>query len=278
MNNKPWVSAVIPTKNSDKFLDKCLKSIKSQSYKHIEVIIVDSGSTDKTLSLAKKYKTKLYFYYPKVLPGVSDAPYKRNYGVKKAKGKYIYYLDADMELSKNLINEAVRLCEGGFDAVVLKEDSVGTGIWARAKNLERQCYWGDDYIEASRFFNKNVWKKLGGLDEKLGGGGDDWDLHQKLLDNNYKIGRCNSMVKHHEGNLKLSDLISKRFMYGKDTLRYIKKRPKSGIISYFPIRKAYIKNWRLFISRPLDTFVFIIMRSVEYAAGLSGIVYSLIEK
>lgn len=277
-NTNPLVSVIIPTKNSEKFLENCLKSLSKQVYKNIEVVVVDGGSTDRTLDIARKYKLKLYFHYPKVLSGMSDAPFKRNYGVKKSKGKYAYYVDADMELTSKVIAEAVLLCEKGCDAVILKEDSVGKGVWAKAKNLERRCYWGDDSIEASRFFRKSVWVKLGGLDEKLGGGGDDWDLHQKLIDGGFKIGRGTSMVKHNEGKLKLYNLMRKRFMYGRDTLRYIKKRPKAGLISYFPIRKCYIRNYRLFVSRPVDSLFFIVMRCAEYFAGLSGIAYSIFIK
>jgi len=63
-------------------------------------------------------------------------------------------------------------------------------------------------------------------------------------------------------------------MYGLDSAKYIKKRPNEGIKSYFPIRKAYIANWKLFLSRPIDTIAFIIMRTVEYLAGFSGILYA----
>lgn len=275
MSNKLLVSIVIPTKNSAVFLDSCLKSIQMQSYSEIEIIIVDGKSTDNVRELAEKYNCVFYTYIPKVKEGTFDAPHKRNYGMKKAKGEYVYWLDADMELSKDLIIEAVNLCEKGADAVILPEDSFGIGIWASAKNLERRCYWGDDAIEAPRFIKKDILLKLGGLDELLGGGGDDWDLYQKLLENGYRVERTKNMVRHNEGNLKLRKLLKKRFMYGKDSFKYVFKRPKAGITSYFPIRKSYIKNWKLFLNRPVDSFFFIIMRSMEYLAGAAGALYSL---
>lgn len=278
MKNKPFVSVLIPTRNSADFLDSCLKSIKVQTYKNIEVIVVDGNSKDKTLEIAKRHGAKIYIFSPKVRSGTFDAPHKRNYGVNKAKGNFVYYVDADMELTKNVIEEAIKLCLLKYDAVIIPEDSFGVGIWAKAKNLERRCYWGDNTIEAPRFFKKNVWEKLGGLDENLGGGGDDWDLYQKALQKGYKVGRVISMVRHNEGNLELTKLLKKRFMYGRDSFKYISKRPKEGLISYFPIRKAYVKNWRLFASRPKDTVVFIIMRSLEYIAGATGVLYSLLRK
>jgi len=274
----PLVSIIIPTKNSGLFLEQTLKSIKKQSYNDIETIIVDGKSTDNTLSLAKKYHVNVYSYIPQVPKGTFDAPHKRNYGVKKAKGKYVYYVDADMELTKDVVQEAVAKGEAGYDAITVSEDSFGEGIWAQAKNLERRCYWGDATIEAPRFFRKSVWEKVGGLDESLGGGGDDWDLFQKVVKAGYKAGRIKALVLHNEGKLNLYKLARKRFMYGRDTARYLLKRPLEGSKSYFPIRKGFIKNWKMFVKRPKDTIAFITMRTIEYCAGFSGIIYSLITK
>lgn len=275
---KGLVSIIIPTRNSGEFLENCLKSVRQQTHKNIELIVVDGKSIDNTINLAKKYKCKLYFFIPKVKKGVFDASYKRNYGVKKSKGEYVYWLDADMELPKTLIEEAVQACKKGVGAVILPEDSFGTGIWARAKNLERRCYWGDDTVECPRFLKRSVWNTIGGLDELLGAGGDDLDIHQKVLEKGYKVGRTKSIVMHNEGNLKLSKLIKKHFMYGRDTIRYFYKRPKASIISYFPIRKAYLKNFKLFLKRPFDACIFIIMRTTEYTAGFLGILYSFTDQ
>ena len=275
---KALVSIIIPTKNSSEFLSNCLSSVRLQTYSNIELIVVDGGSTDKTLDVCKKYNAKVFIYKPKVAKGVFDAPHKRNYGVKKARGKFVYYVDADMELPKNLISEAVNLCSEEYDALILPEDSFGVGIWASAKNLERRCYWGDDTVEAPRFFKKSVWEKVGGLDVSIGGGGDDWDLYQKVLDRGYRVGRTKNIVMHNEGNLKLLKLMRKRFMYGRETAKYIKKRPKAAVSSYFPIRMSYIKNWKMFLSRPADTVIFVIMRVCEYLSGGAGIIYSMLNK
>lgn len=270
----PKVTIIIPSKNSLHFLPACLESIKKQTYKNIEILIIESGFIEKTKSVAKQYPAKVLYFKPKVAKGIFDAPHKRNFGVKEASGSYVYYVDADMELQPNVIKEAVALCRKGYAAVIVPEDSFGQGMWARAKNLERRCYWGDDTVEAPRFFQKKVWQQVGGLDETIGGGGDDWDLYQKLQSKGLKTGRTKSLALHNEGNLRLWSLIKKRFMYGRETVKYIVKRPKAGIISYFPIKKSYLKNWRLFLTRPIDTGAFLIMRTGEYCAGFAGIIYS----
>ncbi len=271
------VSIIIPTKNSDRFLANLLESIKKQSYKKIETIIVDGYSTDNTIAISKRYKVKIINFVPKVSRGTFDAPHKRNYGVKKSRGEFVYYVDADMVLSSNLVKEAASMMDK-FDALILPEDSFGEGIWASAKNLERRCYWGDDTVEAPRFFKKEVWLSVGGLDESLGGGGDDWDIYQKLKDKKFRVGRTHAIVRHNEGKLELFKLLKKRFMYGRDSVKYISKRPKAGVKNYFPIRAAYIRNWRLFVNRPKDTLAFIVMRSAEYTSGFCGVVFSAINR
>jgi len=270
------VSIVIATKNSAKFFENCLRSIKNQSYNAIEIIIVDGKSTDNTREVAKRYACRVYTYVPQVKKGSFDASFKRNYGATKAKGAYIYWVDADMELPKGLVKEAVSLCGRGAAAVILPEDSFGEGIWIRAKNLERRCYWGDETVECPRFFTRFAWDFIGGLDESLGAGGDDLDLYQKLLERGFTVSRASNIVMHNEGALTLWILIKKHFMYGRDTLRYFYKRPKASIVSYFPIRKGYIRNIGLFASRPVDTLLFLIMRPTEYLAGLLGLLYSLV--
>lgn len=274
---KGLVSIIIPTKNSSRYLDKCLEHIKSQSYKDIEIIIVDGKSQDmyKTVKIAKKYNCKVYIFDPKVKKGLFDATKKRNYAAAKAKGEFIYHMDADMELTKDVIEEAVDLCRKGFDAVIIPEDSFGVGPWARAKNLERRFFWGDDSVESPRFFKKTVWDTLKGYDENIAGGGDDRDIYQRAIQAGYKVGRTKSLVLNNEGNLQLWQLMKKQFMYKREVLKYILKRPNIAIKSFSPIRISHFKNWRMFVSRPKDTFFFVIMKTAESIAGIAGIIYSL---
>lgn len=275
---KHLVSIVIPTKNSALFLDNCLRSIQNQTHTPIEIILVDGSSTDETRHIAKKYHATIYDYNPKIPNGFFDAPLRRNFGASKARGEYVYIVDADMELLPKVVESCVDLCKKGADAVTVSEDSFGVGIWASAKNLERRCYWGDESIEAPRFVKTIVWKKIGGLDTSLGGGGDDWDLAVKLKENGFVIKRTQEILRHNEGVLTLTKLFRKRYMYGRDSLLYLSKRPKAATKSYFPIRMAYIRNWRLFLLRPVDTLAFVIMRTVEYTAGLLGILTVVFKK
>lgn len=90
----PDVSIIIPMFNCEKYIEKCIKSVIAQTYKNIEIILVDDGSTDHTFSICKKYATldnrvKLIYQKNK---GVSSA---RNTGIKNAQGKWIMFVDSD---------------------------------------------------------------------------------------------------------------------------------------------------------------------------------------
>ncbi len=91
---EPLLSIIVPCYNTGKYLNKCINSILEQNYKNIEVIIVDDGSTDDTKNIVKKIINEdnrvKYFY--KENSGVSDT---RNYGLNKAEGEYITFVDSD---------------------------------------------------------------------------------------------------------------------------------------------------------------------------------------
>ena len=99
----PSVSIIITTKNEEKHIENLLRSITSQTYKNIEIILVDNYSTDRTRKIAKN-TNKIYLKGP-------ERSAQRNYGAQKAKGKYLLFLDADMILSPTIIEECIQEAE-----------------------------------------------------------------------------------------------------------------------------------------------------------------------
>jgi hypothetical protein len=90
----PKVSIIVPIYNVEKYLARCLDSLKDQTLQDIEVILVNDGSTDNSGNIAKEYANKYenFVYKEKANGGLSDA---RNYGLKFATGDYIAFLDSD---------------------------------------------------------------------------------------------------------------------------------------------------------------------------------------
>ncbi len=87
----PKVSIVIPTYNRETIICKAIDSALSQTYKNLEIIIVDDGSTDNTKTVLEKYGSRLNYFYQEN-KGISGA---RNAGIKRSTGQYIAFLDSD---------------------------------------------------------------------------------------------------------------------------------------------------------------------------------------
>lgn len=108
MNRDCLISIIVPVYNSQIHLEKCLESIINQTYKNIEIIIVDDGSTDNSKSIINKYTQKcsniLSFEIPHL--GVANA---RNYGIEKASGDYFLFVDSDDYIELDLIENLYKI-------------------------------------------------------------------------------------------------------------------------------------------------------------------------
>ena len=106
----PLISIIVPIYNVKNFLPDCLDSLKKQTYKNLEIILVDDGSTDGSTLLAKAYESldRRAKFFRKKNGGLSSA---RNFGLKKASGEYIFFLDSDDLLEKDAIEYLYKLIE-----------------------------------------------------------------------------------------------------------------------------------------------------------------------
>ena len=106
------VSAIIPTWNEERYLPKCLQSLKNQSGKtSFEIIVIDGGSTDKTVEIAQQYGDKVFV---KSRQPVGAA---RNTGAKEASGRILAFIDADTVASESWLDSIVHTFEMSPHAV-----------------------------------------------------------------------------------------------------------------------------------------------------------------
>lgn len=263
------VSVIIPTKNNEKILDRCLSSIKNQSYKNIELVVVDNNSTDKTKKIASRYTNVILNKGPERVA-------QRNFAARIAKGDFLFFIDSDMELDKDVIKECVELAKEK-EAIVIEENNIGNTFWTKCRNFERKTYVGDEYIVAARFFKKNVFFALGGYDENLIIN-EDISLHHHLRTAGYKIGRINARINHYEDHT-LKDVIKKNFYYGKTLRQYFKKNPSHAVKHHSIYRlNAYLRNWKLFLKDPVYGFGSVLRKGIEYSAAFLGLISSYFSK
>ena len=100
---KEFISIIIPIYNTEKYLEKCINSVISQTYKNIEVILINDGSTNECcVNICKRFEMldNRVKFYDKNNNGVSET---RNFGIEKAKGKYLIFIDSDDWIGKDTI-------------------------------------------------------------------------------------------------------------------------------------------------------------------------------
>lgn len=262
---KTKVSIIITTKNEERNIGRLLKSIRKQSFSggKIEIVVVDNNSVDRTKEIAKKYTNKVYTKGP-------ERSAQRNYGVAKASGKYVLILDADMELTKNVIHDCLSTI-GKHKALVIPERTVGKGFMSTVRRFEREMYMGDPTVEVARFFERKVFKEFGGYDTKLTGT-EDYDL-PKRISKKYTVGRTKDYILHHEESLTLIKQLKKKFYYAQKSASYARKHPdlisKQGILIW---RKAYLRNWLKFVRHPFLGTCLIFVRLLETISATLGFI------
>src|SRR3989338_2651954 len=210
------VSVVITTKNEEKNIENCLKSIKNQTYSRdkIEIIVVDNNSIDKTKEIAKKYTDKVFNLAQETdLNGVKNfRGAQLNLGAKKSKGEIIFFPDADMTFDKDLISEVAEKLNN-FDALFIPEIICGKGLFGRIRNFERSFY-NMTSIDGVRVIKKNLYSRIGGFDEKsIQFGLDDWDFTKEVKKQTDRLSITSNALYHHEEELNLASYLSKKSKY-----------------------------------------------------------------
>ena len=156
------VSVIVPVYNVEEYLPKCLETLANQTLKDIEVLIINDGSPDNSQKIIDKFVKK----YPKIFKsftkengGLSDA---RNYGIEKAKGEYIAFLDSDdyveHDIYEKLLNKAM---EKDFDIVVCDCTYVYDDYTVRASsNIKNDIFTDKELKKAMTNIYPVAWNKL----------------------------------------------------------------------------------------------------------------------
>lgn len=106
------ISIIIPVYNAEKYIEKCLDSIKRQTYTNYEIIIVDDGSGDSSLKICKKFKNENKSIIMKIFTQKNEGPSSaRNKGIANAEGDYITFVDSDDYLEENLLEALLNCCK-----------------------------------------------------------------------------------------------------------------------------------------------------------------------
>jgi len=137
VGNTLLVSVTIPSYNSEKMIPSCLEGVVKQTYANIEILVVDSHSTDRTRDIAASYQTGIIECDGKLLAA-------RYLGYQESKGLYIVFVDTDQILEPATIERAVALMDN-YDMLVFEEHSYNTNWFIP------RLYWASKQMVNARF-------------------------------------------------------------------------------------------------------------------------------
>ena len=268
----PLVSVIVPAYNEEMVIGECIKSLQNQTYKNLEIIFIDDGSTDQTLEIVKNFKGVKIFEQNH--GGSGNA---RNLGARESKGEILSFVDADMtfnqEFIKNLIQPIISEGEiGTIDGVqiALNQDNIWSKCWGRYF-MERKSEYGWVY----RAMLKSEFERMGGFDPKYGYA-DDRTFFIKY---GTRSKRVKDAVCYHKNAESLEEVFKQSVWIGSSINQKWIEVPAINIIVLvflmlsFPlaiipisINKSHkIKNFRILIPWML------IFMTVRYAGMLKGI-------
>jgi uncharacterized protein (TIGR00661 family) len=214
---KMKLSIIIPTYNEENYLPKLLESIKSQEFKDYEIIVADAKSCDKTVEIAKNYGCNVV---EGGMPGVG-----RNNGANIAKGEILLFLDSDLELTENYLNEMINEFEyEDLDIGITQINPLSEK--KRDKILHDLANWFMIAFEKIKphgagcygiIAKKELHEKYSGFDENLSFGEDTEYIERISKSNKFKVLR-NPVINVSTRRLEEEGLGKLAMQYGKSTL------------------------------------------------------------
>jgi glycosyltransferase involved in cell wall biosynthesis len=221
-NFLPPVSVVIPAYNEELYIEQTLQSILHSDYpeKSLEIIVVDNGSQDNTIKIAKNYCKKVLSLDEGNVGAV------RNYGVKNSESDIIIFLDADCLVDKKWIQRGVNL-------LLKNKDTAFGGPYKTRENanwverlwlLENPKYprVQPDLLGGCIFIYRDQFYSVNGFDEKMTAG-EDSDLSDKLRNKNFKVKIESSISVVHLGNPKsLKEFFKRQVWHSENYIRFLK--------------------------------------------------------
>lgn len=237
MKNK--ISVIIPAYNEENSIGECLESLKNQSLRDFEVIIVDDGSKDQTPKIINEYSSRDK-RFKMILGEHKGAGYSRNLGAKSANGDILVFVDADMTFDKNYLKFLIA-------PIISGKSSIGTEErFQKANNLEKPIsrFWGA-YVSGDRrshsskgivfrAIKKKKFFELGMFDPSLGYADDQTFLIK------YKLvpDLADNAICYHKNPESLKEVFSQSIWIGSslaNSRMYLSNRLLSPIILIFLI-------------------------------------------
>lgn len=217
------ISVVIPAYNEEKDINLCLDALTSQTSKNYEIVVVNDASTDNTAGIVKKYKLRLFNLkqrYP--------VSFVRNYGVSKAKGDVVVFVDADVIVPENFISTIEKEFDtdcAAFHFLSYDPKTIFQRAWSAYRRAKYDKEWIIHVIKKDVFNNFLFNQEMSFY--------EDIDFSNRVLKAGHSFKVLNLDV-HHIDTEHFSDFFRQRRWQGK-SLRAVIKKDTLKIRHFFPI-------------------------------------------
>ena len=263
------VSIIIPVYNEEKTISDCLFSLSQQSYKEMEIIVVDDGSTDKTYKVLSELPITNYQLPIRIFKQRHQGPgTARNLGARHAKGEILVFVDADMTFDKDFINNLInpiikKKSKGTFtkDEYVSNWDNVWARCWNYNEGLTDNRRIPKDFPDVSPVFRailKSEFIKIDGFDDI--GFTDDWTLSRKL---NYQATPSSNAICYHRNPDSLDDVFMQARWIGKN--EFISGIFWKKIVNLIRLNPIIQTIFGVFIALRYRELSFLVFQFVYYA-------------
>ena len=214
---KGLISAIVPIIRNDPHVAGCVQAIKDSTYKQVEIIVVDENR---------------------------ERSYQRNFGIKKAQGEYLIWIDSDMLLHPKLLEDCIGKIQG-HTAVYIPERIVTEGFFGYLRDWERQFYNGT-LVDVVRFIRTEDCPLF---DETLHGV-EDSDWERQIKDKNFTT---SDFPFYHHDKVGLVKYLRKKAYYARSLNQYRAKNPDDKLLTFrYRCFQIYTENgkWKRLLSRP----------------------------
>jgi len=235
------VSIIIPCYNDAEFIEQAVQSALNQTYQNKEIIVVDDGSNEETKAVLKRQEPKITQLITQENKGTSAA---RNKGIEAATGEFILVLDSDDYFETSFCEKAVEIFEK--DSNIKMVTCYARWFW---NNIDFQIFKPaggglknfllTNSSLSTIFFKKN-WREVGGYDEMMVNGFEDWEFYIRL--------------HHNGGRTVVIPEVLFHYRKKKESRTSIANENKYELLEYIYIKHAdlYKENFELFTKHLLD--------------------------
>jgi glycosyltransferase involved in cell wall biosynthesis len=264
-DREPLVSVIIASRNSARTIADCLRSIISQSYKPVDIIVVDCFSTDSTRAIAQRIGAL-------VISDDGERSVAKNLGAKFANGKYLFFVDADHRLGPDVIATCVKTIDGVDGVLINDHDIPKESKVSRLVASRREILSYDPLNVAIRFVKRDVFHSVGGFDPGLYAG-EDLDFHRRFLKLGFKMAYSEATEWHLGSPVNLKGLLSRSLYYSSNTMRYASKNPLISFRRINPLR--VVAAWKRSDAPASDLLPVVLLGFLSNAFLIIGVLLNL---